>query len=143
MTTENDGQGVVRDAVRGEGDNGSLDKMCAHITKSWVALHDSNKDDAATRDLVALGLQHTAQLIGAIKTLQMVLSTQPGPTGEYPDGQLNENDEGELRIQVSHEKGNVVLNFGKKVEWFAMPAKQVDSLCEMLQQHADEVRDGE
>ena len=30
---------------------------------------------------------------------------------KYPHGKLNENDEGELAMAISHEDGNVVLNF--------------------------------
>jgi|HubBroStandDraft_5_1064220.scaffolds.fasta_scaffold2060319_2 hypothetical protein len=43
-----------------------------------------------------------------------------GPTDDYPDGKLNEHDEGGLMMAISVENGNVRLDFGKPVVWFAL-----------------------
>lgn len=43
-----------------------------------------------------------------------------GATGEYPDGQMVPDDEGELNLQVSCGPGFVKLDFGKPVRWIAM-----------------------
>jgi hypothetical protein len=130
-------QGTVRDAEgRPQLQVNPLDQMCEDITRAWAALFASHKDDPATRDLVALGLQHTGQLVGAIQTLAMLMARQPGPTGEFPDGQLNEDDEGELRIAVRHEPGVVILDFGKPVAWIGLPFDQVPNLRDALMHHA-------
>ena len=52
-------------------------------------------------------------------------SSQPGATGEYPQGMLNPDDEGALKIAVSEEKGNVAIHFGKPVSWLAMSPQQI------------------
>jgi hypothetical protein len=43
-----------------------------------------------------------------------------GPTDDYPDGKLNEHDEGGLMMAISVENGNVRLDFGKPVAWLAL-----------------------
>ena len=47
-----------------------------------------------------------------------------GPTGEFPGGKLNEDDEGAIAIGVCAdlEKKVVVVQFGAPVSWLAMPA---------------------
>ena len=39
----------------------------------------------------------------------------------FPEGRLNDDDEGELRVLVSVDDGNVRLDFGKPVAWISMP----------------------
>ena len=68
---------------------------------------------------------------------------QPGPTGEYPQGKLVPNDEGELSITLGIGPGDsVVLQFGTPVTWFAMPADQVDLLAAQLHELAAVARAG-
>jgi hypothetical protein len=46
-----------------------------------------------------------------------------GPTGKFPQGKVHANDEGELVIGVAADvaHGQVVVNFGTPVAWFALP----------------------
>ena len=46
-----------------------------------------------------------------------------GPTGQYPYGKLNPDDEGEIRIAIAHDPHNrtVVIDFGKPVAWIGLP----------------------
>jgi hypothetical protein len=61
-----------------------------------------------------------------------------GATGNFPDGKLNDEDEGELALQVgADERGNIVLNFGKPLEWIAMPPASARQLAQHLLDHAD------
>lgn len=46
--------------------------------------------------------------------------TEPGPTGDYPDGVLNDEDEGGLMMAIKVEDGKVRLDFGKPIAWFAL-----------------------
>lgn len=55
---------------------------------------------------------------------------------KYPHGKLNEHDEGELAMAISHEDGNVVLHFTKPVAWIGMPPEQAIGLAEHLIAHA-------
>lgn len=62
----------------------------------------------------------------------MTEDTKLGATGRYPDGKLNEDDEGELALKIGVKDGNVVLDFGKPVAWFAMPPDLAVDLAERL-----------
>ena len=60
-----------------------------------------------------------------------------GATGRYPEGHLNQNDEGELAFAVGIEEGKIALRFGKPVAWFAMNRHQALQLIASLQEKAD------
>ncbi len=51
------------------------------------------------------------------------MSEQPGATGKFPRGKLNQDDEGELIVSVTKdpETGYVVINFGTPVAWTMLP----------------------
>ena len=63
-----------------------------------------------------------------------------GATGKFPEGQLDDTDEGELRLGVAAYKGKVVINFGKPIAWFAMTPEQADTVADMLRSKASEAR---
>ena len=48
---------------------------------------------------------------------------------KYPEGKLNEDDEGELEIFIGTEKNNVVISFGKPVSWLALPPDKAIGLA--------------
>lgn len=59
-------------------------------------------------------------------------------SSQYPNGQLNDNDEGELRMVAYVEKGAVVLNFGKPIAWVGFPPEIARDLAKLLMDKADE-----
>lgn len=59
-------------------------------------------------------------------------SKPPGPTGDFPRGRLNADDEGGLRIAIGGENGNVVMAFGKDVAWIGLPPQQAVDLAQQL-----------
>lgn len=61
-----------------------------------------------------------------------------GPTGDYPQGKLNESDEGALNIGLATIDGNVMFNFGKPIVWFAMPLNEAYSFAELIIAKANE-----
>lgn len=64
-----------------------------------------------------------------------------GPTGDFPRGRLGPHDDGGLRIGVAtDEHGNVVVNFGTKVSWIAVPPEQAIQLGKLLMRHAGATR---
>jgi hypothetical protein len=66
-----------------------------------------------------------------------------GPTGEFPEGSLGPEDEGELTIAVRHDDaGNVYIEFGKPVAWMAMPKERAAGLARLLLKHAGVLRRG-
>lgn len=65
-----------------------------------------------------------------------------GPTGEFPEGRMNKEDEGEIQFGVAHDPvlGTVIFNFGKPVAWIAMTNAQATDLAASLLRHARGVR---
>lgn len=56
-----------------------------------------------------------------------------GPTGTFPHGKLNEQDSGALNIGVAvDDVGNVHVNFGTRISWFAMPPEQAINLAKLI-----------
>jgi hypothetical protein len=66
----------------------------------------------------------------------MSSDVKPGPTGDFPAGKLNDEDEGGLRIAVGSERGNVVIAFGKPVAWIGMPPQEAADLATMIIRNA-------
>ena len=60
-----------------------------------------------------------------------------GPTGEHPNGKIAEDDDGELQFAVGvTQSGEVFIDFGVKVKWFAMPPEEAMSLAQMIAANA-------
>jgi hypothetical protein len=57
-----------------------------------------------------------------------------GPTGEYPDGNISDGDEGGLNAAVIVDRDNqrVVMDFGKGVAWVAMTKDDALGLARVL-----------
>jgi hypothetical protein len=56
--------------------------------------------------------------------------------GEFPDGKLDDTDEGAIPIGVGHVSGRVKITFPKPIAWTAMPPGQALELAELLILHA-------
>lgn len=60
-----------------------------------------------------------------------------GPTGDFPEGRLGPDDEGGLRIGITHDtKGNVIINFGKHISWIGFGPEQAIQLAKTIMKHA-------
>lgn len=59
----------------------------------------------------------------------------------FPQGKLNERDDGELAFAVAADlrKRVVILRFAKPVDWLGMPAKQTRDLANLLLEKATQV----
>jgi hypothetical protein len=44
-----------------------------------------------------------------------------GATGNFPDGKISEDDEGELKFAVLTRNENIMIIFGKPVGWLDLP----------------------
>lgn len=82
------------------------------------------------------GFDQAEQMRRLVKELSL------GPTGHYPDGALNETDEGEIRIAVGVEQGKVVISFGKPTAWIGFTYQQARDLAELLIKHSDRAQCG-
>lgn len=60
-----------------------------------------------------------------------------GPTGDYPMGKLNPDDQGGIQIGITHdETGTVIINFGTEVKWIGMPPDIASQLAQHILYHA-------
>lgn len=68
-------------------------------------------------------------------------SPELGPTGEFPEGKLNPDDQGEIAIRIAADaaKNVVVIDFGRPVQWVAMPPRKAAELSQLLMAKAAEV----
>lgn len=55
---------------------------------------------------------------------------------QFPDGKLNDDDEGALDVAIGTESGRVVFRFPHRVAWFACPPEQALDIAETLIGHA-------
>lgn len=55
-----------------------------------------------------------------------------GATNKFPQGKLNKNDEGELRMAIYVKNGNVIIDFGKDLSWIGFGKDEATALGEML-----------
>lgn len=70
-----------------------------------------------------------------MKTLKL------GATGKFPEGQVNEHDEGELRlgIAVDYQQAIIHIAFGKKVTWIGLPSQSAREFARLILEKADEL----
>ena len=59
---------------------------------------------------------------------------KPGKTGDFPEGKLNEDDEGGLVMSIGYDskKNVVVINFGTPVMWVGMAPEQAIEFANLI-----------
>jgi hypothetical protein len=68
---------------------------------------------------------------------QLVDGTPVGATGEFPDGSMDNGDEGELRMAVFAKDGCVVIDFGKPTSWIGLAPDQAQEFAHTLLKWAE------
>ena len=63
-----------------------------------------------------------------------------GKTGDFPRGKMNRDDEGALRMGVTHTNSEVVINFGTPVAWFGLEPYLAEQLANSILDHANKIR---
>ena len=68
-----------------------------------------------------------------------------GPTGDFPEGQLNPQDEGGLQLAIVGDTDNNVLtiHFGTPVAWFAMSPDDAIELGNKIIENANKVKEAQ
>jgi len=59
-----------------------------------------------------------------------------GPTGDFPHGKLNPDDEGGLKIAISQEKGVVRIDFSEPTAWIGLPPNLALEFAAAIARHA-------
>lgn len=64
-----------------------------------------------------------------------------GPTGQFPNGKINKDDEGELAIGIASDVKNnvVVIEFGKSIQWIGFPPEQAIEFANMIMKASNEM----
>lgn len=83
----------------------------------------------------------TPKVFDGIKEMQSkidVVAEKLGATGQYPNGKLTGNDEGEIRFAVGSDYSRqvVFMDFGKSVRSVGMSPQQARELADSLRKHA-------
>jgi hypothetical protein len=81
---------------------------------------------------------------GSWPTIEVLKEFQPwnerpfGPTGEFPQGKLDDTDEGALKIGIAYDKldGIIRVEFGKPIAWLGLPPPEAVGLARLLLRHA-------
>lgn len=58
---------------------------------------------------------------------------------EYPDGKLNNNDQGELRIATYAKDGRVIIDFGKDLSWVGFDKETLKAFIDGLQKQYEKL----
>lgn len=95
---------------------------------------DSGAFEAMKRDVL--------KRIEGAQQLQQDIQQILGPTGQFPEGKLGDDDEGEIRIAIGNQNGKVVISFGGPVAWIGFTAAQAREIAETLIKHAEYVEHG-
>lgn len=61
-----------------------------------------------------------------------------GASGKFPQGFLNEDDEGEIKIAITTDGEKVIIAFGKEVSWIGFTKEQAVEIGNLLIQKGTE-----
>ena len=134
---------------------GGLDAMQAwlqHHFRTFWGTHATQADDKfsdiewpkekpaamITIDDRAITFDGTWPRIEDLKAFQPWNKRPFGATGDFPQGQLNDHDQGGINIGVAYDKldGIVRVEFGKPVAWLGLPPPEAIGLARLLLRHA-------
>ena len=59
-----------------------------------------------------------------------------GATGEFPEGKLTQDDEGEIKIAITNYEGKVIINFGSQVTWIGFTPELAEAVALSLLEKA-------
>jgi hypothetical protein len=65
-----------------------------------------------------------------------------GPTGEFPRGKLNADDEGAINIAIASDKaqGVIIIKFGTPTAWIGFPLDQAADFARVILKHVEDFR---
>lgn len=63
-----------------------------------------------------------------------------GATGKFPEGKITPEDEGEIKLLIQIHKGNIMMNFGKKIQWIGFNPDQALQIADLLIKFARRIK---
>lgn len=73
------------------------------------------------------------------KKIEEFVNSKIGPTGEFPEGRISKDDNGELAVGFTVSDGNVIMKFGKPVEWIGFPPDNARQFAVQLLELAGQI----
>jgi len=70
---------------------------------------------------------------------KFVNETGIGATGKFPDGKIDEKDQGQIMIGVTVKDGRVIMSFGKPTEWIGFTREEAIQIGQTLIDRARQV----
>jgi hypothetical protein len=136
------------------GQAGGIDAMKRYVHKLIIdADHDGSAFDAVTWPTEKPPAQITIDdraltFMGVWPRMSELLVFQPwnkrltGATGDHPQGKLNREDEGGLRMGVAADirNGVVRVDFGKPVAWLGLDKATALALSDNIRKHANSLK---
>lgn len=109
------------------------------IVLEVIGWPDEKPAAMVTIDDRALTFDGTWPAIHALKNFKPWNKRTFGATGQFPQGKVEDSDEGELRMGVAYDKlnGIVRVEFGKPVAWLGLPPPEARRLAELLLRNAN------
>lgn len=62
-----------------------------------------------------------------------------GATNKFPDGKINEQDQGQIMIGVTVKDDKVIMSFGKAVEWIGFTREEAIQVGQSLLDRARQI----
>ena len=71
--------------------------------------------------------------------------TGVGPTGEYPKGRINADDQGELKVAmgINEEHKRIMIDFGTSVSWLGLGVEEAEAFANGLLDNVRRLREME
>lgn len=109
-----------------------------------MAHHSSEPSDALRALFNQAPKDDLATIVARVQADEKakIEAQQFGATGKFPLGKLTPEDEGEIRIGITHTNpeggalGKVIIDFGKATTWIGFTAEQAHEIARTLLEHA-------
>lgn len=112
----------------------------ANPESSRVFLRKLEKVAVDFSEVKGLYLDVTDGALDADAADAAAMAVTPGPTGDFPLGKMQEDDEGGLKIGLTTKDGKVMIVFGASVTWVGLDPVGAKSLAELLLAKAEEAK---
>lgn len=66
-----------------------------------------------------------------------VVAVKLGPTGDFPRGKFNADDEGGLTIAVGTKDKTLIIEFGTPTKWIGVPKAEALAFANLIRKHAE------
>jgi len=73
------------------------------------------------------------------RRVALIAGHKLGSQGTHSRGKLTDDDEGDIKLMITRKDGNVVIDFGKPVNWLGLSKSQAVDFARMILKHAEQL----